>query len=170
MCTRTIIDASVFGELNSPKMKPFWIWMKSGHGIIVYTDGGKYDEELRQRAHKVAYKRFVSYRQSGQLLLSRWAQVRKYESALDPTTLRSNDPHIVALAQASGALVLCTCDDDLKHDFLNRDLLPPVQNTRRAVYPSGDRNRKKQQDFLRWRRCPLRPRTAPNAGRRRSSS
>lgn len=165
MCTRIIIDASVFGKLRSSKMDPFWNWMNSGHGIIVYTDGGKYDEELRKRAHEVAYKRFVSYRQKGQLRLSKWDQVREYESALDTAALQSNDPHIVALAQASGTLVLCTCDGDLKHDFLNRDLLPPVQKRRRAVYPSGDR--KKQQDFLRRRRCPLRPRAGSNTGRRR---
>ena len=165
MCTRTIIDTSVFGKLNSPRMKPFWNWMNRGHGIIVYTDGGKYYEELR-KAYEIAYQRFLSYRQSGLARLFEWDQVREYESALSTATLRSNDPHIAALAQATDTLILCTFDGDLKGDFLNRDLLPPVKKEHRAVYPSGER--RKQQDFLRRRECPLRSRTAPSAGRRRS--
>ena len=166
MCTHTIIDASVFGKLDSANMRQFWNWMKDGHGIIVYTDGGKYDDELRKKAYEAAYKRFTAYRQRGQARLFEWYQVREYESVLDTAALRSNDPHIVALAQASDTLVLCTCDGKLKDDFLNQELLPPVKKRRRAVYPSGDR--KKQQDFLRRRECPLRSRSSPNARRGRS--
>lgn len=116
MCTRTIIDASVFGELNSPKMQPLWTWVKSGHGIIVYTNGGKYDEELRKKA-PATYELFMRYRQSGKARLFWWNDVQAHEQTIGSAARRSNDPHILALAQASGALVLCTVDGKLKDDF-----------------------------------------------------
>lgn len=166
MCTPTIIDASVFGKLGSLTMQPFWKWMKNGNGVIVYTDGGKYDEELRRRA-PAAYERFLSYRQSGQARLFKWNGVQAHERAIASAARRSNDAHIIALARASDSLILCTCDGDLKEDFLDKRLLPAVQKKRRAVYPSRDR--KKQQDFLRRRECSLRLRGTPDSGRRRSS-
>lgn len=153
MCTHTIIDASVCGKIDSAQMQPLLGWIKRGHGILVYTDGGRYDKELRNKACKKAYDLFMSYRRSGQARLFRWNQVGTQESELDSATLRSNDPHIIALAQASDTLVLCTCDGDLKEDFLNRELLPHVNRRRRAVYPLRI-TRKRQQDFLRSRECP----------------
>lgn len=134
-------------------MQPLLGWIKRGHGILVYTDGGRYDKELRNKACKKAYDLFMSYRRSGQARLFRWNQVGMQESELDSTTLRSDDPHIITLALVSDTLVLCTCDGDLMKDFLNRALLPHVNRRRRAVYPLRI-TRKRQQDFLRSRECP----------------
>jgi len=152
MCTHTIIDASVCGKIGSAQMQPLLGWIKRGHGILVYTDGGTYDQELRKKPCEKTYDLFMAYRQSGRARLFRWSQVGTQESELDSTTLRSNDPHIIALARASGALVLCTCDGDLKNDFLNRELLPRVNGKRRAVYPFRSTGR--QPNFLRSRECP----------------
>ena len=163
MCTKTIIDASVFGKFDAPQMRPFWNWMNNGHGILIYTDGGKYDKELRERA-PTAYRRLTAYRQSGQFRLVKWDQVREYELALNRSSLRSNDPHVIALARASDALVLCSCDGDLKRDFVNRALLPHVNRRQRAVYPSGDR--KKQREFLHRRKCPARQGRASRGSQR----
>lgn len=136
MCTSTIIDTSVFKKIGSSEMQPLLDWIERGHGILVYTDGGNYDKELKESREK-AFARFMSYRQSGRARLFRWDLVQNYESELDSTTLRSNDLHIIALARASDTLVLCACDGDLKDDFLNRELLPSVNRRRRAVYPLG---------------------------------
>lgn len=117
-------------------MRPLLDWIKRGHGILVYTDGGNYDKELKKSREK-AFARFMSYRQSGRARLFQWNLVLNYESELDSITLRSNDPHVIALARASDTLVLCACDGDLKDDFRNRALLPSVNRRRRAVYPLG---------------------------------
>lgn len=112
MCTHTIIDASVCGKIDSAQMQPLLGWIKRGHGILVYTDGGRYDKELRNKACKKAYDLFMSYRRSGQARLFRWNQVGTQESELDSAALRSNDPHVIALARASDTLVLCAYDGD----------------------------------------------------------
>ena len=49
--------------------------------------------------------------------------------------LRSNDPHVIALAQASGARLLYTKDQDLRQDFKNKEIL---DNPRGKIYPIGD--------------------------------
>jgi hypothetical protein len=45
--------------------------------------------------------------------------------------LKSDDPHILALAQVSGARLLCSKDQDLHHDFLSKNL---IDNPRGSIY------------------------------------
>lgn len=49
--------------------------------------------------------------------------------------LRSDDPHVIALAQVSGARLLYTRDRDLREDFGNRAIL---NNPRGRLYPVED--------------------------------
>lgn len=49
--------------------------------------------------------------------------------------LRSNDPHIIALAQVSGARLLYTKDKHLREDFANGEIL---NSPRGMLYPVGD--------------------------------
>ena len=50
-------------------------------------------------------------------------------------SLRSDDPHVIALAQVSGARLLYTKDEDLRQDFKNKEIL---DNPRGKIYPIGD--------------------------------
>ena len=66
--------------------------------------------------------------------------------------IRSNDRHVLELAQASGALVLASDDRALQRDFRNVQVLTRAGRHNRAVYPSGQAG-KRQRDFLAVRRC-----------------
>lgn len=50
---------------------------------------------------------------------------------------RSDDPHIIALAQLSDARVLCTEDSDLEDDFKDPELLDPPG----SIYKDQDQHR-----------------------------
>ena len=49
--------------------------------------------------------------------------------------LRSGDPHVIALAQVSGARLLYTKDEKLRKDFKDKEIL---DNPRGKIYPIGD--------------------------------
>ena len=149
MCTNVIIDADMIGRLNSGEMRILLKWIERGEGTIVYSDHAKYSNEIRGKT----YDLFAAYRRNGSAVLMRSEQVENEESTIDDSMLKSNDSHIVALARASGTTVLCTGDNRLKRDFLNRTLLPPIGRKHRAVYPmsGSDKNRR---DFLGRRKCP----------------
>ncbi len=178
MCVRTIIDANMFGELLSDKIKPLRNWIERKDGILVYPDGGKYHEELKrlgfsihdieqpkgphneQHDHEPKQSKKIqrllrTYRQRGFVTRIRRSCIEEGDKYVDTRCFRSNDSHIMALAHASSALVLCTNDKSLKEDFTNPDLLPRVGSKRRAVYPlharPGD-----QRSFVDHRKCALR--------------
>ena len=69
--------------------------------------------------------------------------------------MKSDDLHVLALALAGEALVLATCDGDLREDFANRDVLNAPAHGTRSAYPLKARP-KVQRDFLAVRRCPRR--------------
>ena len=64
--------------------------------------------------------------------------VEKKTTALKRSDVcRSNDPHIVALAQLSNARLLYSNDDDLRHDFGNKQL---IDQPRGKVYSTKRSN------------------------------
>ncbi len=126
MCA--ILDNSVrdqvFGSNCPPAGQAFFNWLNSGKGLLVV--GGKLLEELDGN------QKFQTWRQ--QAILA--GRVHFYdEGKVDERTeelknsgsCRSDDAHVVALAQVSGARLLFTNDDDLKEDFSNKKLIdnPP---------------------------------------------
>ena len=187
MCVRTIIDTNMFGELLSEPVRPLLRWIERKDGVLVYPDGGKYHDELRRRGFSIhdieqpqrprgegrdearrsgAIRRLLrNYRQRGYVTRVRRSRVVPEDEHVAARNLRSDDPHIIALARASGALVLCTNDGDLKSDFTDSDMLPPVAGDTRAVYPlprppdqhsglgPGRQIEQIQRDFLNRRKC-----------------
>ena len=156
MCVRAIIDTNMFGELFSDQVRPLRKWIERKDGILVYPDGGQYNEELN-RSRKIL-ELFRTYRQNGFARLIRQGRVEVEDEHVDIHTLRSDDLHIVTLARASNALVLCTNDEHLKEDFKNRDLLPHVGGEARAVYPLNAQPTD-QRDFVDRRKCARRRHT-----------
>lgn len=120
-----IIDANVIGDFTGTKASDdaalIVKWLTSGHGRIVY--GGT--------------KLLQEYAGSAKFLktLDEWRRhnwVRQYDNkpvddCEDQLTgkFESNDRHVVALAEVSGARVLYTNDLALMKDFSNRKLLSP---------------------------------------------
>ena len=134
MCA--ILDANVvhkvFGEYRPDAGKAFFDWLTSGRGSLV--TGGKLHRELT-RVH--------SFREwSKQAVLS--GRIKRFDDrVIDDRTERlkdsciSDDPHVIALAQISGARFLYSDEGNLHEDFKNSDL---IGNPRGTIYSTKERD------------------------------
>ncbi len=122
MCA--IVDANVVGEVfgqDRPEAgQRFFEWLVSGKGVLIA--GGKVYDELGQS------KRFQELARSvllaGRLRTENTAAVAERAQAIkDEGACASDDPHVLALAQVSGARLLYTNDRTLQRDFTNGDLI-----------------------------------------------
>lgn len=126
MCA--ILDANVvhkvFGENRPDAGKAFFEWLASGSGSLV--TGGKLHRELT---------RLHSFREwSKQAVLS--GRIKRFDDrVIDDRTERlkgscvSDDPHVIALAQISGARFLYSDEGSLHQDFKNRKLIGKPRGT-----------------------------------------
>lgn len=129
MCA--IVDASVAGKLFSSEHgeadKKFFNWITSGKGRLVV--GGQLSEEL----NKTAIRRWA--RQAiiaGLIRRVSDTRLKEREAVLlNQGLCKSDDPHVIALAQVSGARLLYSNDKNLQTDFKNKDL---VNNPRGKVF------------------------------------
>ena len=146
MCA--IVDANVasevFGSNLSPAGEKFFEWLNKGSGRLVV--GGKLLEELEKSSADFIYWG------RGALLAGRMKIVNKSE--VDARTeqiqrenkIRSDDPHVIALAQVSGARLLYSNDGDLQQDFRNEKL---IDDPRGNVYSTRrDKNFQRSHDGL----------------------
>lgn len=123
MCA--IIDANVvaeaFGDRRPEAGEEFFKWIDAGKGVLVV--GGKLYLELVR-----ASSRFNRWAQAA-LLAGR--MIREDENQVNARerqivcgrNYESDDPHVLALAQISGARLLYSNDRDLQQDFANRRLI-----------------------------------------------
>ena len=146
MCTKTILDASLFSRVEADEMEAWKRWIRNGYGILHYAASGTAGDELKK--HRKALG-FVRQQRRGQAQLVSREKLDQAASALRDTRFESNDRHMLELAFASEAEVLCTNDNKLKSDFLSKLPGPPKP---RAVYPHEAR-RKDRDAFLDVRRC-----------------
>ena len=134
MCA--ILDANVvhevFGFNRPPGGKKFFDWINKGHGRLVL--GGKLLKEL----HK-GHRNFSQWTKeaiaAGRVGITNASQVDTREEHLRREgRCGSNDPHVIGLAQISGARLLYSNDRDLQQDFQNRQL---IDSPRGKVYSTG---------------------------------
>lgn len=124
----------VFGRDRPPAGEAFRRWIDSGRGQLIV--GGRLRQELGGN------RAFRSWLQQallgGQAISVNDEAVEKKTTALKRSDVcRSNDPHIVALAQLSNARLLYSNDDDLRHDFGNKQL---IDQPRGKVYSTKRSN------------------------------
>lgn len=145
MCA--IVDAQVahevFGPEPSPAGREFYEWVGKAHGRLVV--GGKLLKEL--------YAGSPGFREwSKQAVLAGLMTVLD-ESKVDDRAgriqrrglHRSDDPHVLALAQVSHARLLFTNDRRLEQDFRNKSL---IDEPRGRVYHTRDiRNPNDNKEF-----------------------
>lgn len=139
MCA--ILDANsahdVFGlSRRSAAGKDFYAHLQKGGMELVV--GGKVLQELRQSSGEFRewLKEADRDGHRGRIRNVAPEQVNARQAALERTAnLRSNDPHVIALAQVSGARLLYTKDRSLRKDFSNKEFL---NNPRGMIYPVGD--------------------------------
>lgn len=123
MCV--IVDASVAGLVFSvphePDFQPLWHWLEEKGGKLVY--GGHLVDELNRIP--AARRLLAELKRSGKALVPSPTTMKQAENDVRNLKLcRSNDQHVVALARASGARVLCTNDRQLENDFTNPAIVP----------------------------------------------
>lgn len=130
MCA--ILDNSVvtevFGENRPPAGEEFFRWLNEGRGLLIL--GGKLRKELGENKkfsewlkQAIRAGRVKSYKDDG--------VNKKTGKLLKAQSCQSNDQHIVALAQVSGARLLYANDVDLQKDFKNHRL---IDNPRGKIY------------------------------------
>ena len=110
----------VFGANRPPAGRAFFDWIDSGRGRLVV--GGKLRRELDDNCAFLKWRRQAVL--AGRVTLlndeavdSRSGQLKREKAC------RSNDAHVVAVAQLSGARLLYTNDASLQDDFRNKSLI-----------------------------------------------
>lgn len=165
MCVRVIVDASAVGHFQEATSRSagdqIRHWISRGDGLVVYSpDNTKYAREIGKRSKAMAL--FRDYRQRGLALEIDSSPIR---AALDQIpgapVRRSDDPHVLALAAASNATVLFSCDGPLRTDFANHQVIPKVGgHHRRSVpdvlidSPKDTSHATRRRKFLEARKCP----------------
>lgn len=110
----------VFGPNRPPAGKGFFEWINSGNGSLIV--GGKLLAELDGQ-HE-----FKKWRQQARLAgrvrrISDQSVKDKTQSLEETDSCQSNDEHVIALAQISGARLLYSNDEKLHKDFVNVRLI-----------------------------------------------
>ena len=134
MCA--IVDANaaseVFGSASSPAGKEFLKWINQGKVQLVA--GGKLLQELGELGRFREWARNATL--AGSLKIANESEVNsRTEQLVNENVCRSDDPHVVALAQVSGARLLYSNDKDLHRDLRNENLVP---SPRVRIYSTND--------------------------------
>ena len=154
VCTHTIIDKGMIGDFMKKgpgaKLGHLRKWIDQGHGILVYSEEGGYAGEIAE--HPKFLSLLSEYRRSDRARLIRASGIEQEQRRVNALKVRSNDRHILALAGASNARVLCAKDSKLQDDFKNPNILPKVGQKKRSIYPLNGKP-SVQREFLSRRRC-----------------
>ncbi|MDE0226675.1 MAG: hypothetical protein OXP28_16320 [Gammaproteobacteria bacterium] len=114
-----IVDASRLGRfLSEPAHEdsvPIRKWLDEQGGRIVYSTAGKFADEV---VGKVRTKLEAYYRAGKAVYVPR-ERFEQDAETLAPQ-IRSNDPHVIALARAAGVRLLYTGDGALRDDFKDK--------------------------------------------------
>lgn len=155
MCA--IVDANaaheVFHEspIRPPAGRGFFDWIRKGDGRLVV--GGKLREEL----HRAGLRNWMrTARQAGHIRLVDDESVdRRAEELDDEGVCQSNDSHVVALAEISGARLLYTNDRRLQGDFTRLLQKGRVYSTNTDVTPRNRHFTSAKRSLLaKYKSCP----------------
>ena len=146
MCA--IVDANVVSEIFGSNLPPagekFFDWLNKGNGRLVV--GGKLLEELEKSS--ADFRHWGREAQlAGRMIIANKSEVdARTEQIQSEDAIRSDDPHVIALAQVSGARLLYSNDGNLQQDFKNKSL---IDDPRGKVYStSGDGSFQRSHDRL----------------------
>ena len=135
MCA--IVDANVVSEVFGSNLPPagekFFDWLNKGSGQLIV--GGKLLEELEKSSAE-----FIRWGQEAQLagkmrIANKSDVDARTEQIQSEGAIRSDDPHVIALAQVSGARLLYSNDGNLQQDFKNKSL---IDDPRGKVYSTSE--------------------------------
>ena len=111
-----ILDSNRWIDFSNQKedMKPIRKWLEKQNGKLVYSNY----EPIQKELNYLKNNNLKAYYEAGKALFIPNEEVeKKVEEIKNKYQLRSNDIHILGLAKASNAKVLCTKDRKLHQDF-----------------------------------------------------
>lgn len=150
---KTIVDSSVAAEVwkgDTARFALFRAWVARGDGLVLYATGGKFEAEMRRIGPTPGW---AEWRRRGRLLRVLADAVAAAEGEISESAVESDDSHLLAVAVAVGARMLCADDAALRADFANRAALPALPDGPRRTFPHRAA-RAKQKKFLDRRKCP----------------
>lgn len=119
-----ILDTNRYSDFVNPAnedMKPVKKWIES-KGKIAYSPTKKFEEELNKITDM--RKSFDRYKKAGRIKLVDKKKVeQKTKELKDSKVLKSDDPHIIALAQIANITLLVSSDKKLGEDFRNSKII-----------------------------------------------
>jgi len=128
-----IVDANVapevFGHYRPAAGAEFFKWINREGGQLV--TGGKLLEELERTSAREWVRQAMI---AGRIRTEDDSNVAARATELQDLCI-SDDPHVIALAQVSGARLLYSNDQDLHRDFRNKR---PIDAPRGSVYSTRD--------------------------------
>ena len=137
MCAIVDTNAAkdVFCSSPPPAGEKFLNWINKGSGRLVV--GGELLEELESGSPDFRDWAAMAVISGKMRIVNRGRVNARTEELRDGQTLKSNDPHVIALAQVSGARLLYSNDGDLNDDFRNKSL---INNPEGRVYSTEAEN------------------------------
>ena len=121
MCA--IVDANVASEVFGPSPQPagekFFEWVNKGSNRLVA--GGKLLEELDRSSEDFRVWASMAIGAGKMRIASKIDVDAKTDQIQGEGVCQSDDPHILALAQVSGARLLYSNDRALQQDFKDKD-------------------------------------------------
>ena len=135
MCAILDLNTSheVFGNNQNEAGRAFFNWIVEGDGHLVI--GGKNEDELTQNSPGFRHWKSELQR-AGRMTIKNKVEVNnRTEELKKNNSCSSNDEHVVALAQVSGARLLYSNDNDLQQDFNNYRL---VRSPRGKVFTTNN--------------------------------
>ena len=125
-----IVDANRLGRFLADPVHadaaPIREWLDRQGGRIVYSTGGKFAREVGRRLRS----KLAEYVRAGKALYIPPEDFAEDENTLEPM-IGSDDPHVLALARATGVRLLYTGDRDLINDFKDQRI---INQPRGSVY------------------------------------
>lgn len=131
MCA--IVDNDVVGEVfgkRTPAGREFFNWLNTGDGRLIV--GGKLLRELEGSELFVRWAAEATL--AGRLTTLDGNDVEERTRQIEREA-KSNDAHVLAVAQIGGARLLFTNDQRLEQDFLSKSL---IDNPRGRIYHTRD--------------------------------
>ena len=127
-----IIDANRLGDFlaNPPRadVQPIHDWLRHG-GKIVYSTGGKFATDIGGTVKR----KLAEHVRGGRADQIPYTEISAAVSELQDK-IKSDDPHVLALARHSRVRVLYTHDQDLIDDFKDKRF---IDRPRGAIYKSA---------------------------------
>ena len=115
-----IVDANVLGmfllQWTHNDIAPIYEWLGRG-SLIVYSTGGNFETDLNPKTRE----RLAGLVRAGRARLIPRGRVEPHEAEFG--NIRSDDPHVLALARAAGVRLLYTRDRKLRSDFKDRKFI-----------------------------------------------